>query len=131
MDKPTQMEAFDALYALAASGGRGEALFGSSIELARPVYERTLIGDGYPNAYLEFPLLGEPAFDLLSVYGYMEPGSTFAPGAGFGYQAMFDWFSRACAPDDMVSCGIELDISDGETERAGVYLQASAVVRSS
>ncbi|MDO4400597.1 MAG: hypothetical protein Q4D27_06580 [Coriobacteriia bacterium] len=123
MRKPTQMEAFDALYTIAAGDGRGDALFGDSILLARPVYERTLIGSGYPVAYLEFPLLGEPCFDLLSVHGYVEPGSRFAPGSGFGYQGIFDWFQGICVPSGAVSFGIELDTSTGETERAGVYLQ--------
>ena len=123
MKKPSQMEAFDALYAIAAGDGRGDALFGNSIELARPAYERTLIGSGYPQAYLEFPLLGEPCFDLLSVHGSVEPGSRFAPGAGFGYQGMLDWFSGVRESTESISCGIELDTSTGETERAGVYLQ--------
>jgi len=122
MRKPTQMEAFDALYQIAASGGREEALFGSSIGLARDAYERTLIGGGYPHAYLEFPLLGEPGFDILSVHEEVERGAAFAPGAGFGRQAMFDWFAGVC-DGESVSCGIELDTSAGETERAGVYLQ--------
>ena len=123
MGKPSQMKAFDALYTIAADDGRGEALFGSSFELARPVYERTLVGSGYPTAYIEFPLLGEPCFDLLSVHGYVEPGSRFAPKAGFGCQVMLDWFTGVCEPGGSVSCGIELDTSSGETERAGVYLQ--------
>ena len=123
MEKPDAMTAFDALYTIAAGDGRGDALFGDSFELARPVYERTLVGNSYPTAYLEFPLLGEPCFDLLSVHGYVEEGSRFAPGAGFGYQSMIDWFSGVCEPDGIVSCGIELDLSTGETERAGVYLQ--------
>ena len=123
MDKPSQMMAFDALYTIASDGGREEALFGNSIELARGAYERTLIGDGYPSAYLEFPLLGEPCFDLLSVHGEVSPEAQFAPDAGFGYQAMFDWYSGVRAEDDNLSCGIELDTSVGETERAGVYLQ--------
>lgn len=122
MRKPSQMEAFDALYAIAAGGDREAALFGSSIELARPAFERMLVGDGYPDVYLEFPLLGNPCFDLLSVYGSIEPGVRFAAGAGFGRQDLFDWFAGACAADG-VSCGLELDISAGETERAGVYLQ--------
>ena len=124
MDKPTQMMAFDALYGIASRNGREEALFGRSIELARPAYEKTLVGAGYPYAYLEFPLLGEPRFDLLSVHGHVEAGAQFAPGAGFGYQAMIDWFSNL-KPEgtDDVSCGIELDCGEGETERAGVYLQ--------
>ena len=40
MRKPTPMEAFDALYGLAAGDGRGEALFGESYPLARRAYER-------------------------------------------------------------------------------------------
>ena len=123
MRKPGQMQAFDAMYTIAAGDGREEALFGSSFGLARHAYERTLIGGGYPTAYLEFPLLGEPCFDLLSVHGHMEPGARFAPGAGFGYQGMFDWFADACKLNGGISCGIELDTSTGETERAGAYLQ--------
>ena len=120
--KPEQMTAFEALYSMAASNGRGEALFGDSFWPVRSIYKRTLIGDGYPSAYLEFPLLGEPGVDLLSVYESVMPGSRFAEGAGFGYQAMFDWFSENCSENE-ASCGIELDASVGETERAGVYLQ--------
>lgn len=122
MRRPTQMEAFDAMYSIAAADGREDALFGGSIGLARPAFERTLIGSGYPSAYLEFPLLGEPGFDLLSVHASVERGATFAPGAGFGRQAMFDWFAGVC-DGDAVSCGLELDTSTGETEAAGVYLQ--------
>ena len=121
--KPSQMTVFDALYSMVAGDGRGEALLGNSFDIARDAYERTLIGDAYPAAYLEFPLLGPPGFDLLTVHSTMRPGSRFAPGAGFGYQAMFDWFSDVCETGVNVSCGIELDTSVGETERAGVYLQ--------
>ena len=121
--KPPQMAVFDALYSLSAGDGRGEALFGDSFGIARGVYERTLIGDGYPAAYIEFPLLGLPGFDLLSVHSTVRSGSRFAPGAGFGYQSMFDWFSDVCETGSNASCGFELDTSVGETERAGVYLQ--------
>lgn len=117
------MEALDALYRIAADGGRGRVLFGDSIELARPAYERTLIGDGYPAAYLEFPLMGNPGFDLLSVHGSVAPGARFAPGAGFGRQDLFDWFGSLQVDEGQLGCGLELDTSAGETERAGVYLQ--------
>ena len=122
-EKPSPMTVFDALYTIAAKDGRGEALFGNSFDIARGVYERTLIGDGYPEAYIEFPLLGSPGFDLLSVHSFVQPRSRFAPGAGFGYQKMFDWYSSVCGTGASVGCGIELDTSVGETERAGVYLQ--------
>lgn len=123
MKKPTQMEALRALCVIASENGRREALFGDNIDLVPSIYERTLIGGGYPSVYLEFPLLGEPCLDMLSVHGYVEPGSRFASEAGFGHQAMFDWFSGICEPDSSVSCGLELDLSAGETETAGVYLQ--------
>ena len=123
IEKPSQMTVFDALYSIAAKDGRGEALFGNSFDIARDAYERTLIGDGYPAAYIEFPLLGSPGFDLLSVHSDVRPGSQFAPGAGFGYQAMFDWFADVRGAGANASCGIELDTSIGETEQAGVYLQ--------
>ena len=101
MEKPTQMIAFDALYSIAARDGREEALFGRSIDLARPAYEKTLVGDGYPHAYLEFPLLGEPCFDLLSVHACVKPGSKFAPGAGFGYQGVV-----TAAAGMIAACGL-------------------------
>ena len=123
MRRPTQTEAFEALYTIAARDGREAALFGNSFAPARLAFERSLIGGGYPAVYLEFPLLGEPCFDLLSVYDRVEPGARFAPGAGFGRQPMFDWFEGICDTDGNVSCGLELDTSVGEIERAGVYLQ--------
>lgn len=122
MERPTQMLAFDAMYGLASRDGRGQALFGKSYALARDVYERSLIGSGYPSAYLEFPLLGEPCFDILTVHASVGANDRFAPGAGFGYQRMFDWFVGVHQRGD-ISCGIELDTSVGETDRAGVYLQ--------
>lgn len=123
MGKPSQMTVFDALYTLAARDGRDEILFGDSFDIVRDVFERSLIGEGYPGVYLEFPLLGSPGLDLLTVHSAVEPGARFAPGAGFGYQAMYDWFSGVCDTDVNVSCGLELDVSAGETEQAGIYLQ--------
>ena len=97
MRKPTQIAAFCALYSIAAADGRGEALFGDSFDQALDFYQRTLIGDGYPIAHLEFPLLGEPCLDLLSVHRKVPPGAKFATGAGYGHQAMFDWFAEVGA----------------------------------
>ena len=125
MRKPTQIAAFCALYSIAAADGRGEALFGDSFDQALDFYQRTLIGDGYPIAHLEFPLLGEPCLDLLSVHRKVPPGAKFATGAGYGHQAMFDWFAKTGAGGhaDDASVGIELDLSTGETQTVGVYLQ--------
>ena len=122
MPIPDQMDMFDLLYTLAAADGRDEALLGGRREQLRSLYERTLIGGARPQLYLEFPLLGEPCYDFLSVIERVEPGATFAPGAGYGYQKAFDWFSTVCE-DKGVSVGFELDLSTGERERAGIYLQ--------
>ena len=122
MPTPNQVDMFDLLYMLAAADGRGEALLGGQREQLRSRYERTLIGSARPSLYLEFPLLGEPCYDFLSVIDEVKPGDTFAPGAGFGYQKAFDWFSTVCE-DKNVSMGFELDLSTGEQERAGIYLQ--------
>jgi len=125
MRKPTQIEAFYALYSIAAAGGRGEALFGDSFDQALDFYQHALIGDGYPIAHLEFPLLGKPCLDLLSVYGAVPLGAKFAPGAGYGRQAMFDWFAETSAnmQTSHISMGLELDLSTGQTQTVGVYLQ--------
>ena len=122
MAVPNQMDMFDLLYMLAAADGRGEALLRGRREQLRSLYERTLIGSARPALYLEFPLLGEPSFDFLSVIEKVEPGDTFDHGAGYGYQKAFDWFSTVCE-DKNVSMGFELDLSTGERERAGIYLQ--------
>ena len=125
MRKPTQIEAFSALYSIAAADGRGEALFGDSFDQALEFYQRTLIGNGYPTVHLEFPLLGEPCLDLLSVHGKVPPGAKFAAGAGYGCQAMFDWFAEVGAGVHAynASVGLELDLSAGQTQTVGVYLQ--------
>ena len=122
MKQPSPLEVFDLLYALAARDGREEALLGSSVSLARPVVEKSLIGGGYPGVYLEIPLLGTPRFDLLLGYGEMPPGARFPSGAGFGYQVLFDWFS-SLPQGHGASCGFSMDTGSGETEKPGVYLQ--------
>ena len=125
MKQPTQAQAFELLYAIAAADGREEALFGNSIEAARPAFERMRIGSAYPGVYLEFPLLGKPCFDMLAVYGSVGKDDRFDCGGGFGYKNMFRWF--AGLPENHgCSCGIELDTGSGETERAGAYLQFRA-----
>ena len=113
---------FDILYSLASADGRGEALFGDSIEPAGPFVSRSQLGDNNPSYYIEFPLLGKPCFDILTVYDKVRPGSCFEDGAGYGYQKMFDWFSNL-QEGHGASCALEMDTGSGETERAGMYLQ--------
>ena len=120
---PNQLELFDVLYGIAARDGRGEVLFGSDILLARQAFERMLIGSGFPQVYLEFPLRGTPGFDLLVGYGSLDSGARFREGAGYGRQDLFDWFAQARATYDTGGIGFEVDCSAGRIDAAGVYLQ--------
>ena len=120
--KPTRLQLFDGLYATLEAGGRARALFGDSRQGARSSFGRCLIGDVFPAVYLEFPLAGEPALDLLAIYDRVPAGSRFASGSGYGYQGVFDWFSGVDGSCD-AAVGIELDLSRGVTGQAGVYLQ--------
>ena len=121
--KPTTTAMFDALYGIAVRGGCEQALFGDSMLLARPAFERTLIGDRFPIVYLEFPLMGKPGFDLQVGYSSVPSGAKFAEGAGYGRQDMLDWFIEARGKEARGAVGFEIDTSSGRNDVAGVYLQ--------
>lgn len=85
---------FDLLYRKAWRDMGGASTLGNTAVALRSAYEGSLIGGVAPHFWLEMPLLGEAHSDLHVSYDYEEmvPGARFAPGAGFGYQALFDWF---------------------------------------
>ena len=120
--RPTSAELFDAIYAAMAAQGRGSELFGDAREAARLFAARSLISDMFPVWYFEFPLMGEPALDLLAIYERIPAGSRFAPGGGYGYQGAFDWFGKLDVAQ-RAAMGIELDLSQGVTDQAGIYFQ--------
>jgi hypothetical protein len=122
MKIPTQTQNFDMLYTLAAENGREQALFGDSITAVREGYAKTVLENSRSSIYLEFPLMGKPGLDFLTTYSYIPPGARFTEGGGFGYQGMAEMFSRLPYGHGY-ACGLELDTSTGETERAGVYFQ--------
>lgn len=73
----------------------GDGLLGNNeLDLAEDTYRRSLIGRSYPSFWLEAPLVGDPGFDLHVYYdrGQVRPGERFEDGAGFGMQALFDWY---------------------------------------
>ena len=121
--KPGNADLFEALYGIAVRSGCEEALFGDSMELVRPAFERVLIGDKFPITYLEFPLLGEPGFDLQAGYGSVPRGAKFAEGSGYGRQDMIDWLIEATDEGTRCAVGFEVDATTGQNDVAGVYLQ--------
>ena len=120
MRKPTQLETFDVLYGIIAKQG-GNALLGDDVDVVRKAYAKTLYGDACPNIIMEFPLIGTPGLDILAIYGEIEK-SQFRDGAGYGYDDMFHWFS-SLPTHHPCSMGLELDVSKGNIQQAGVYLQ--------
>ena len=103
---PNQLELFDVLYGIAARDGRGEVLFGSDILLARQAFERMLIGSGFPQVYLEFPLIGEPFLDITVLYGQLEEGTRVDSPAAAGTGATLDWFADVHRQHSNVSFGL-------------------------
>ena len=86
--------AFEALLGLACKRGGPKLLGGAA--LAKDTFRRSLIGEAFPRYVLEASLIGEPGFDLHVCYerDQLIPGERFAAGAGFGMQALFDWYSE-------------------------------------
>ena len=120
MKTPTRPELFDTLYDMAAAGGREAALFGDSIRLIRPAFEKMLIGSEFPTVFLEFPLSGKPYLDFTIAYSRVEPGSRFEEGAGYGYQPMFDWYAAAPRTPGRL-LGMTMDTGSGDPTHAGAY----------
>lgn len=127
MTKPGQMEAFDALYAMAAGDGREEALFGSYAPLAREAFERSLVGEGLPVVWFEVPLAGSPRFDLHVALSreILHAGAQFLPHAGNGYDALFRWY----ADDEAGGGGLAFayDVSEGRIEDPAVHVNVNNV----
>lgn len=91
MDKPDPMTALDALYKIAATGTRsddaepdlreaafealltlhqkrgGSGLTGTSTDLARDTFKKSLIGGRFPNVWLEAPFLGSRALTCMCI----------------------------------------------------------------
>ena len=78
--RPSQVDLYDALYALASDEGRDGALFGRCAPLARKAFQRSLFCDEMPFVWFELPLMGAPRFDLLRD-GTL--GTTIGISAGF------------------------------------------------
>lgn len=55
---------YDIIYSLAAMDGREAALFGDYAPAAREAFSRSLVGESFPEIWLEIPLTGEPWLDF-------------------------------------------------------------------
>lgn len=120
--RPTDAELFSAIYEIVTAQGREAALFGDARQGASEFFDRSLVLGTFPVLYFEFPLLGEPYLDMLAIYEHVPANPRFAPGGGYGYQEVFDWYGGLDAAR-RAAIGIELDLSQGVTEQGGLYFQ--------
>ena len=79
----TYEDAFQMLLLQAADEERGQVLFGDSLARARKAVPPFLVGETFPNIYLEHPLAGDPFLDVTVVLGQIEPFTCIdSPAAG-------------------------------------------------
>ena len=116
---------YDVIYGLAAGDGREAQLFGDTAPLAREAFERSLIGDEFPLIWFEIPFAGTPRFDLHVALSRtaLVSGAKFLPGAGNGYDRLFDWYSR----DEAGGGGLAFayDVGDGRIEDPAVHVNVN------
>lgn len=123
MRVPTYTDTYLTLLLQAAGEGRGDALFGASLEHARTWVPPFLVGGRFPDVFLEHPLAGEPFLDVTVLLGKLLPGMRVASPAAGEHAAMLDYSARAQAEHPDVTCGFELDTKEQELSEAAVHFQ--------
>ena len=109
------------LLLIAEDDGRGQLLFGESINRAKRLLPDYLVGKTFPNVYLEFPLMGEPFLDVSVGYKDFPAGEGIRAPSAEGTQEMLDWFSGTAPAFPGISCGYELDLKHKDPSKAGIY----------
>ena len=114
---------YDIIYALAAKGGREEALFGSCGPAAREAFARSLTGDAFPELWFEIPLAGKPWMDFHALVSYEDVAGARAAFAGHGgaYAEALAWFA-AQGPDKVRQLALSYDTHVGNIEAPAVQL---------
>lgn len=120
---PTHALAFDVLLLQAADDGRAMPLFGDGLPRVREAVPPFLVGQAFPDVYLEFPLAGEPFLDATVLYSKIEPGTRVRSSAAEGTARLFDFCARAASEHENLSWGFELDTKAWPLAPAAVHFQ--------
>lgn len=120
---PTYASAYQVLLLQAADEGRGPILFGESLDRAREEVPPFLVGERFPDVYLEHPLIGEPFVDVTVLLGEVEPGTRVASPLAGEHGAMLDWYAETRREQDGITCGFEIDTKQAEPPVAAVHFQ--------
>ena len=119
----THSDAFQVLLLQAADEGRGPVLFGASLARARELVPPFLVGERFPDVYLEHPLLDEPFIDVTVLFGELAVGTRVESHAAGDHGAMLDFYARARSEHEGVSCGFELDVKKETLPTAAIHFQ--------
>lgn len=123
MKAPSYYDSFRVLLLQLADNNRTETLIGANALNACKACEPFLIGQEFPNVYLEFPLLEDPFLDVTLLYKKIEPHTYIDSAAAQGTEPIIDWYSTLQPDKDNITFGVELDTSNPALPRAGVHFQ--------
>lgn len=126
MKIPSYADTLQVLLLQAADEGRGEILFGESLERARKETPPFMIGRSFPSVYFEHPLIGDPFIDITVLLGEVERGARVDSRIAGDHGAMIDWYSKARSEDDKITCGFEIDTKDPTLPIAAIHFQPRA-----
>ena len=102
--------------------GRSEALFGGGPERALDSFRRFSTNRARPHLLVEFPLLGEPSYDVLAGlrHGALAPGDHLADTNQLAAQAAVDWATQWHGTEPL-ELRFELDADGGANQRPGIH----------
>ena len=130
---------YEILYAVAASNGREQALFGDCAPAARKAFARSCAGSAFPEIWFEIPLQGTPRFDLhaLASRETLDPETDFPTEVTGGFPDVFRWFARQgrnvrqlalswdLKPGSDPSAAIQLLVRDRDPNTVAGFLKAA------
>lgn len=110
----------------AASGGRGELLFGESLDRVKKFLPDFVdLGDlsAFPDVYLEFPLMGKPFLDATVLYRHLPENAQLASPLAAGTQQMLSWLAMAESRYPDICGGFEIDTKFPSPGPAAIHFQ--------
>ncbi|MBQ3339212.1 MAG: hypothetical protein IJG82_06440 [Atopobiaceae bacterium] len=115
-------QAMASIFEHMTADGRREALFGDGPERALDSYRRFSTDRAKPCVIVEFPLLGEPSYDVLSgnYQPGLRPGDRLADDGQTTAQAAIDW-ATAWPGKTPIALQFELDEAGGPQQRPGIH----------
>lgn len=110
----------------AASGGRGELLFGESLESVKkilPDFVKPVDLNHFPDLYLEFPLLGKPFLDVTVLYSNIPENMRIDSPLAEGTEQMLVWLAQMKHKYPDICGGFEIDTKHPPQITAAVGFQ--------